>query len=891
MVFCTYHSAAVAARACAITGTAFDLLVADEAHHLAGRPRDTFRLVLDRRAIPARKRLFMTATPTIITGNGAGEDTISMDDRRLFGPVAHKFSFAAAIKAGRLVDYQVLVVVRGQDTSPDDRVEARTALSALLNAAADQHLRSVLTFHNFNADAGGLARAADLARLRDGRAVRARAVFGKQHGRAVTAQRARDLAWLAAGDGSECRIISSARCLAEGIDVPAVDGIMFADPRRSVTAIIQAVGRALRPAPGKTKATIIVPVAIPSDGDDDSELITSEFKFVWAVLRALRAHDERLAGEIDAEIRSRANRPAGFPAGRRRPGVGNRIRFDLPPGLDDSWIQTRLVEETASGWERFYQAVVEYAEIQGAAPVNWRVVHNGRDLGFWCQKQRQAHRDGLLPAWKSGKLEQVPGWAWDRDHAAFQQDYERLRALAASLPGGLHQDPAQPSIYGPAGRGGSAGHKDRLNRPLGFWAALQRQRYRDGMLAEEYAAQLEGLPGWDWSGGLPADDVAMIQALRLYVEFEKHANVPERHVEDGLPLGQWVWAVRRRKLTGRLHPALPEEIAAAVPRNRSGAGVAFAWEHAETQWRLAYSALRAYIARAGSAEKIPHDHVEQLPDANIEVGQWVALQRHKHRNRTLEAKYVGWLEALPGWVWDPGRSSEEFGDPVNLPPGLDHGRPGAFLTSGNGHGCKCKTCTLARRNADKRRAADREVERMNRLGGPRPALAAKIQLASLEAHGAKRGQIAAASGVPLGVLRKLAEGQADLIARQHERALLATTMTKIRSMPTRQGSRGRSVTVAQERIPAEPTHALLEDLRRRGFGPAWVARELDYGTSVFHLSGTGRQITRRVAEAVADLHARVGDLTAPEVGRNRRVPPLRDLLAARDEQRAKAAGE
>ena len=56
-------------------------------------------------------------------------------------------------------------------------------------------------------------------------------------------------------------------------------------------------------------------------------------------------------------------------------------------------------------------------------------------------------------------------------------------------------------------------------------------------------------------------------------------------------------------------------------------------------------------------------------------------------------------------------------------------------------------------------------------------------------------------------------------------------------------------------------------------------------------SGTGRQITRRVAEAVADLHARVGDLTAQEVGRNRRVPPLRELLAARDEQRARAAGE
>jgi hypothetical protein len=112
-------------------------------------------------------------------------------------------------------------------------------------------------------------------------------------------------------------------------------------------------------------------------------------------------------------------------------------------------------------------------------------------------------------------------------------------------------------------------------------------------------------------------------------------------------------------------------------------------------------------------------------------------------------------------------------------------------------------------------------------------------------------------------------------------------MAKIRSMPAREGSRGRTISVAQERIPAGPTHALLEDLRRRGFGPVWVARELDYGTSVFHLSGAGRRVTRRVAEAVADLHARAGDLTVPDASRNRRVPPLRELLAARgDGQRA-----
>src|SRR6516165_8391180 len=106
VVFSTYHSAPVVAAACQAADAVFDLAICDEAHRLAGRPRDSFRAVLDDRRVPARKRLFMTATPQVDDGDGV----LSMDDPALFEPRCHTVTFAQAIDAGMLADYQVLVI-------------------------------------------------------------------------------------------------------------------------------------------------------------------------------------------------------------------------------------------------------------------------------------------------------------------------------------------------------------------------------------------------------------------------------------------------------------------------------------------------------------------------------------------------------------------------------------------------------------------------------------------------------------------------------------------------------------------------------------------------------------------------------------------------------------
>ncbi|MEU7802684.1 Helicase associated domain protein [Micromonospora arborensis] len=839
VVFSTYHSAPVVAAAQAISGAAFDLTVCDEAHRLAGRPREEFRVVLDRRAIVSRKRLFMTATPAIVDG----EDVVSMDDPRVFGPVAHTVSFGAAIEAGLLADYQVLVVA-DRDGNADHRAP-ETLPAALLDAVDRYGIRRMLTFHSRVARATAFAETVDAVHTPARNWIRSRHVNGKQSAE----ERAETLRWLGADQDYQVRVVTSARCLQEGIDVPAVDSVLFADPRSSVVDIIQAIGRVLRPSPGKTRGTIIIPVPLPADGDDDTALALSAFGHVWSVLRGLRAHDERLAEELDRHASEGVRR-----SGRRNPT--DRIEFALPADLDATPLQLRLIQEVGTAWEKFYAATLAWAEANNGARLPRNTSHHGVGIGEWAHRQRLARSHGTLLAERARRLEQIPGWYYERDEADWSDTYQLMESYAAAY-GTIADRPTGESRFVKAYSRGANTWR------LGVWMAHQRQAYRDDMLDAERAMLLEKLPGWSWNADLREQDVEMIQALRVFVEFEKHADVPEAHVEDGLPLGRWLWAVRRARHLGKLPPAFVDEITAASPRDAKGRSL-FHWEKAETQWRLAYSALRQYTARVGTAT--PSGGVSEVVDGvAVNLGQWVALQRLKYRRDELDAAHARSLEALPGWRWEVPLARVEYGEPIDL-GGHPHGTAKGIAAK-----CTCKECL------DARRAADRGYLARNReLRDPVRAGRAAHHIARLENAGVKRGAIVAVSKVPLGVIRKVASGEWTELERSHEEVLLQVTVQMCEAASNQVGSRGRLRSSDNEKIPSERTWEILDELAGRGFGNAWVSRELGY-TSALQLK-RGKPVTRRIAIQIGDLARRVGDRRAPAGGRNRKVPPLAELL-------------
>jgi predicted helicase len=415
VVVSTYHSAGALADGIAFAAVPvrFDVLIADEAHRLAGRPSPTFRAVLDDLRIPAAVRLFLTATPVVSdSDDDSSRPSVSMDDRKLFGPLAHRLSFAAAIKAGLLSDYRVVVVAErdradggqvpaaetvGTAVEVDGSDSELATLSALRQAATRFGLRRAVTFH-------GRVRAAErfagLLRqsgpLPDGRQVWSRIVDSTMS----SGERRQVLAELADADEGTFAVVSNARCLGEGVDVPAIDTVVFAHAKHSLVDIVQAVGRALRTAEGKQIGTIVIPVTIPAGQDDDTAMLSGAFAHAWTVLRALRAHDERFSHQLDELTIQLARR--GRLDGTRQV---DRLTWLLPEGMVPA-ATVRLAEQAGSSWERMFALLTDYVGERGNARVrrSYRAGPGRATLGDWVERQRIIHQRGLLPA------DRAAGW-------------------------------------------------------------------------------------------------------------------------------------------------------------------------------------------------------------------------------------------------------------------------------------------------------------------------------------------------------------------------------------------------------------------------------------------------------------------------------------------------
>lgn len=336
----------------------FDFIVCDEAHRttgvkFAGRDESHFTKVHEDAFLAARKRLYMTATPRIYGENvkvkASKLDGIlcSMDSREIYGEVFHRVNFSYAVQNGILTDYKVLVLtvseemipeklmaqIKDKDTkelSYDDTGRLIGVINALskkilgdkgLTWDADPRLmRRALAFtHKIGrADDPGSSKniAAVLPHVSE---LYGQSLSEEERGQIVhitarhvdggmgALERNEALQWLAeeADDPQECRVISNVRCLSEGVDVPALDAVLFLSARNSQVDVVQSVGRVMRSfrrgQPGEKKyGYIIIPVIVPEGTSPEEALADNKaFAVIWDILNALRAHDDHFNAHVN----------------------------------------------------------------------------------------------------------------------------------------------------------------------------------------------------------------------------------------------------------------------------------------------------------------------------------------------------------------------------------------------------------------------------------------------------------------------------------------------------------------------------------------------------------------------------------------------------------------
>lgn len=406
---------------------------------LKDKDESNFTKVHKNEYIFAKKRLYMTATPRLYSANikvRAKENEridvlCSMDDPEWYGEEFHRLTFNDAVSQGLLTDYKVLVLTVSEEDIPES---IRENIKKQYNQASEKDKLTELNFDDATKLIGcinglskrikgddGITRQQDPLPMR--RAVafcqtinptksnpkysskqvakyfgqlsqEYRSTLSEKDAQEVVNVTARHIdgsmdantrnelvAWLKqdAESLNECRVLTNVRCLSEGVDVPALDAVMFLSPRNSEVEVVQSVGRVMRTFAGKKYGYIIIPVIVPNDVKPEEALNDNErFRVVWEILNALRSHDENFNAHVN-QINLNKKRPpkitvAGVPRGSYSIGKGDgpvqiendevARQLELQFGTLQNGIYARLVEKVGDKmyWENWAKDIGQIAQ-------------------------------------------------------------------------------------------------------------------------------------------------------------------------------------------------------------------------------------------------------------------------------------------------------------------------------------------------------------------------------------------------------------------------------------------------------------------------------------------------------------------------------------------------
>ncbi|MDC0978276.1 DEAD/DEAH box helicase family protein [Acidimicrobiia bacterium] len=602
-IFSTYHSSKTVLKEVAKNKVNFDLTICDEAHRLTGKVNDEYGSVL-KKTFPTSKKLFMTATPRIISygikkaAEGREIELVSMDDKKLFGTVIYELTFGEAIEKQLLADYKIIITgVSNRDLNKKEFIKVKsTTIDTTTYAKAvtlkktlrKYKLKKVITFHSFIKSASIFSDLLNNLKLSSNyiagtHSIRERKQLVKKLERKT----------------DQIEILSNARVLSEGIDLPELDCIAFIDPKTSVVDIVQAVGRAIRASKDKKKIGYIV---LPLFIDDQSG-----FQTIYKTIIAMRSHDARMAEELD-------NFRIQMGQGQNLSNIKiSNLVIDLPSYVKKDFkleLNSKIIEASSETWFFWYGLLLKYVEENGDSLLRSNQFYEGLLLGSWTSKQRHKYKNNTLPQEKIQLLEKLKGWVWDYSKFQFESYLNNLDEY-------LKKYKEMPV----------AGH---LYKGMDLMEMTQTIKWAIslGKYSKEKQKKIEKLEYFYWN----KDEYSFNRNVEDLIQFsnrEKH-SYPDRHHKErssGKELGSFAMRIRNdyEKKVSKLTPEMIRKIETEVP-----------------YWSWLNKDSFLFNDKLIKTKEILKDHsLLELNSIDPVIHQWIRTNniRHLQKNEKLTSEY------------------------------------------------------------------------------------------------------------------------------------------------------------------------------------------------------------------------------------------------------------
>lgn len=518
-IFCTYQSSINIPKS-----IEFSLAIFDEAHKTAHKNHDgSFRYPIYDKNVLINKRLFMTATPKVFISEDCEDSaSYSMDNQNIYGKTVFSLGFEEALKRKIVCDYKIIITTVSseeinQSIDPKKQIagsKLETKALALSLAKAYKRIAASrsISFHRTIKDAQAFSD--EFKNIKD-TSTASLHINGKMSNK----QRASCLKSFKSGTRSN---ISCARFLSEGVDIPTVDLVSFMSPKKSKVDIIQAVGRVMRNAPGKEFGYILLPVFIKKSdiNNINNQFLSSEYSYIWKILRALSFYDKTLKNETTERITSSEDQKNS----RKKIVImsDTNINSDLCDAIDLHIVNNIFHDEWIETFEKYKNSILNKCK---DVPKK-----EAKHLLKWARHQRWAYKNKTLSNEKQKQLESV-NFNFNPIESTWNENLDKLKDVIAS---------------------GNIAELTSCKTSVSLWLYTQRRKNTNGQLSKDkfknIMSVLKKAGKEELLSTLNSIDKSRAEKLdRLKSYYKKHGHCNISYKDDK-NLYKWTHKIRAQKL-------------------------------------------------------------------------------------------------------------------------------------------------------------------------------------------------------------------------------------------------------------------------------------------------------------------------------------------------------